>query len=213
MTDAAILLRRILETPEDDTLRLVYADCIQDDDPERAKLIRTQIELEAVDYPLDDDNWDKVLWAQDACRGLAPGEIGTAPFFKARFTSLRTVEVEYESDTGGRNPIVTVDRGFLSELDVPAEFFSDPARVEGVFRTHPIVHINLYDAVKNTNGRRYVARTVVGGDVFSRMKTDVRVQTATPTVVWGDWRTLHRAVSAACLAWGRELAGLTAVSE
>ncbi len=46
MTDAEALLARILAVPEDDTLRLVYADAIQDEgDESRAEFIRTQIDL------------------------------------------------------------------------------------------------------------------------------------------------------------------------
>lgn len=45
MTDRDALLRAILEQPEEDTVRLVYADAIQDDEPERAEFIRLQIRM------------------------------------------------------------------------------------------------------------------------------------------------------------------------
>ncbi len=46
MTDRDALYRAILDTPDDDTLRLVYADALEESgDPRRAAFVRTQIEL------------------------------------------------------------------------------------------------------------------------------------------------------------------------
>jgi uncharacterized protein (TIGR02996 family) len=46
MTDRDILYRAILDSPEDDTLRLVYADALEEGgDPQRAAFVREQVEL------------------------------------------------------------------------------------------------------------------------------------------------------------------------
>lgn len=45
MTDGAGLLAAILANPDDDAPRLIYADVIEESDPERAEFIRVQIEL------------------------------------------------------------------------------------------------------------------------------------------------------------------------
>lgn len=45
MNNQHMLLRAILEDPFDDTVRLVYADEIEDIDPDRAEFIRLQIQL------------------------------------------------------------------------------------------------------------------------------------------------------------------------
>lgn len=46
MTDRDALYRAILDTPDDDTLRLVYADALEESgDPQRAAFVRAQIEL------------------------------------------------------------------------------------------------------------------------------------------------------------------------
>lgn len=45
MTTADAILADILAHPEDDALRLIYADVIEDTQPERAEFIRVQVEL------------------------------------------------------------------------------------------------------------------------------------------------------------------------
>jgi uncharacterized protein (TIGR02996 family) len=46
MTDRDALYRAILDSPDDDTLRLVYADALEESgDPRRAAFVRTQVEL------------------------------------------------------------------------------------------------------------------------------------------------------------------------
>ncbi len=49
MTDRDILYRAILDSPDDDTLRLVYADALEEGgDPRRAAFVREQVELSRV---------------------------------------------------------------------------------------------------------------------------------------------------------------------
>jgi uncharacterized protein (TIGR02996 family) len=56
MTDRDILYRAVLDNPEDDTLRLVYADALEESgDPRRAAFVRGQVELSRV--PKYDPLW------------------------------------------------------------------------------------------------------------------------------------------------------------
>ncbi len=50
MNDEAALLAAIRANPDEDTPRLVYADCIQDAQPERAEFIRVQINWERMTH-------------------------------------------------------------------------------------------------------------------------------------------------------------------
>nr|WP_171470891.1 TIGR02996 domain-containing protein [Frigoriglobus tundricola] len=63
MTDRDALYRAILDNPEDDTLRLVYADALEESgDPQRADFIRTQVELSHL------PEYDP-LWVRARCQG------------------------------------------------------------------------------------------------------------------------------------------------
>src|SRR5262249_46319231 len=56
--DSIALLRALLETPEDDALRLVYADWLQENgQAERAEFIRVQCELARLKYPDKHYHW------------------------------------------------------------------------------------------------------------------------------------------------------------
>ena len=79
MTDRDILYRAVLDSPEDDTLRLVYADALEEGgDPRRAAFVRAQVELSRV--PTYDP-----LWVRRARTGSAP---------VARSATPRTFELE-----------------------------------------------------------------------------------------------------------------------
>jgi uncharacterized protein (TIGR02996 family) len=63
MTDYDILYRAVLAAPEDDTLRLVYADALEEGgDPRRAAFVREQVELSRV------PEYDP-LWVRARARG------------------------------------------------------------------------------------------------------------------------------------------------
>jgi uncharacterized protein (TIGR02996 family) len=107
MTDRDILYRAILDSPEDDTLRLVFADALEESgEPRRAEFVRAQVELSRVpEYdPLWvmarahghgrtlDPRWtlelelpEGINWARDPFRRGLPGAIQAdngAPFIK-----------------------------------------------------------------------------------------------------------------------------------
>jgi uncharacterized protein (TIGR02996 family) len=97
MTDRDILHRAVLDNPEDDTLRLVYADALEESgDPRQAAFVREQVELSRVpEYdplwvrarapgrrPAFDPSWitelklpDGIEWARDPFRRGLPGAI------------------------------------------------------------------------------------------------------------------------------------------
>lgn len=60
--DRAAFLRTIVADPEDDTVRLAFADWLdENDDPARAEFIRVQVELARIDHdhaPLSEDGYD-----------------------------------------------------------------------------------------------------------------------------------------------------------
>ena len=61
MSDEQALLRAIRAAPEDDTVRLVYADWLEENgQPERAEFIRLECELDAISGDRDDppEEWE-----------------------------------------------------------------------------------------------------------------------------------------------------------
>lgn len=99
MTDRDALYRAVLDNPDDDTLRLVYADAVEESgDPRRAAFVRTRVELGRVaEYDpfavkakyhdqkkkVDGARWitelpplpDGISWARDPFRRGLPGAI------------------------------------------------------------------------------------------------------------------------------------------
>lgn len=94
MTDRDALYRAILDAPDDDTLRLVYADALEEGgEPQRAAFVRTQIELSrlpeydprAVQIRYHERHFDSrwtelelppgLDWAREAFRRGLPGAI------------------------------------------------------------------------------------------------------------------------------------------
>jgi uncharacterized protein (TIGR02996 family) len=120
MNDDAAFIQGILDNPEDDALRLVYADWLEDHDQSaRAELIRVQIELagmekEAPDRARLDARQEKLLEAH--------GREWAGPF--PRLVN----EWEFE-------------RGFISEIVVQVRGFLKHA--ETLFRLAPIRTVRL----------------------------------------------------------------------
>jgi uncharacterized protein (TIGR02996 family) len=131
MTDRDILYRAVLETPEDDTLRLVYADALEEGgEPQRAAFVRAQVELSrAPEYdPLwvearargtgrtFDPRWvldlglpDGLDWARDPFRRGLPGAV------QARDG---TAFVAHAADLFARFPVEALELALLRVADV-----------------------------------------------------------------------------------------------
>jgi uncharacterized protein (TIGR02996 family) len=71
MTEANALLRAIVETPDDDGVRLVHADWLEDHgQPERAEFIRVQVELEPHRFDIDRPRVRQLLTREEELRRL-----------------------------------------------------------------------------------------------------------------------------------------------
>lgn len=114
MTDETALLAAVLDRPEDDTPRLVYADWLDDHDrPERAAFIRVQCDA-ASGKPFEIMRLWELLhhsaeWFPDVCRAFR--------FDTRNWGVMSDGSIHYESKhTDGE---FFVCRGFVDELRVP----------------------------------------------------------------------------------------------
>ncbi len=138
MTDREALYRAILENPDDDTLRLIYADALEEEgDSRRAAFIRTQVQLSGV--PEYDPAWvrirfhdrDKmpgtwvrelpglpegVQWAPDPFRRGFPANV------RANFASVFVAQAE---ELFERFPVEAVELG-EGQLSASQGFASRP---------------------------------------------------------------------------------------
>src|SRR5688572_19054059 len=121
MTHDAGFLRAILENPDDDTPRLIYADWLDDNgDPTRAEFIRLQCDLARLDET-------------DPRRGAL---------------EARCRELEYDHREGWRGEAATFgrghtfERGFIEriEFDKYTEFLNAAPRLFGLA---PIRHVTI----------------------------------------------------------------------
>src|SRR5262245_41972442 len=112
------LLRDVLDHPDDDGVRLIYADWLEDNgEPDRAEFIRLQIELARMD-----------------------GEAPRRPTLVARERALlRAHQAEWTRGLKGIVTGFTFERGVVAWVDLPARRFLerggqlfDLAPVEGV---------------------------------------------------------------------------------
>ena len=139
MTDREKFANDIVNNPADDTVRLVYADWLDEHgEPERAEFIRVQIARSKVDRktrPEDDFTIDQHYDARDILGGPVarnrwwPSHVGTSPYFKVRAVHLDVCEVEYESqDTSNywMNRTIRFRRGFVHQVCVYARDLADP---------------------------------------------------------------------------------------
>jgi uncharacterized protein (TIGR02996 family) len=116
---AIAFLADIVEHPEDDAPRLVYADWLEDNgDPDRAEFIRVQVEGE----PLPEG--DPVKWERET----------RAAELLARRRKAWTRELPEWAQKG------EFRRGFLEEVETSVSEFVEGAEV---FARHPLVHVRL----------------------------------------------------------------------
>src|SRR5262249_51929355 len=119
-------LQAIIEAPEDDTPRLVYADWLDDHgEPERAEFIRTQIELARLP---EDDPRRLPLEGQEADLLQDHSEEWLGPF-------AHLVDLTFEDQNLFR-------RGFLEDVAVEYPTLLDHA--DELFRLSPVRRIFLH---------------------------------------------------------------------
>jgi uncharacterized protein (TIGR02996 family) len=116
-------LQAILEAPEDDAPRLVYADWLEENgDPERAEFIRVQIRFSSLGP--DDPAWarlqarEQALWKAHAEEWLAPLPRATREW-------------------------VVFERGFPGRVSCP--FHELPGLDEGLWKVAPVTGLRLHD--------------------------------------------------------------------
>lgn len=119
MSDHEAFLRGILANPEDDSLRLVYADWLEERGDPRAEFIRVQCELAKL--PADDPKWDALE--------------------QREWDLLRRHETAWTADL---KSIVTdweFQRGFVDTISLGGRAFVDHA--DKLFQRAPIRHVTL----------------------------------------------------------------------
>src|SRR5436190_6940350 len=121
-------LSDIIENPDDDTPRLVFADWLEENgDPERAGFIRVQVELEK----LPEGDPRRELLERDE-RDLLQGH-GTA-WVRGILPMLLREEAVRVHDRG--RPMWRFHRGFIEEVALDADTF--PAHAQALFARWPV---------------------------------------------------------------------------
>jgi uncharacterized protein (TIGR02996 family) len=140
MSDGPALLEAIQREPDDDTLRLVYSDWLEENgDPERAEFIRVQIEAERhltglpehtrlTDRAVELLSKNASAWANSYEPAIAAGAVLSVQ--KPKYPVKRGISLQNDQkvEYQGRRPshsIVWFHRGFVDQIDLtPEEFFS-----------------------------------------------------------------------------------------
>ncbi len=129
MTEHDTFIRQICERPDDDTVRLVYADYLDEhDEPERAEFIRGQIEM-ARDWP------KHVLTKGCRCKSCK------------RFRRLDTLARPRIKEWAGPvfAPCVQIRwyRGFIETIEIPEDSLILKGIAESIFAAHPITMVSF----------------------------------------------------------------------
>lgn len=209
MSDGEALLRTILERPDEDTARLVYADWLQEHGQgERAWLIRFQC-----------DHANRYI--HDGTDEFPLIEKRAADWFHLReLTGRKYNRIShhyYAADWGwpllriapprlrGDWYELSIRRGFVYEISLPSAAFVRHA--ETLFASHPIEHVVLSDAAPlHFSGSYWWTPETPGGRISyevveSIIRDGARLSTSQAAHAW---------LSARCVAYGRSLAGLSA---
>lgn len=206
MSERDAFIRRICENPAEDAVRLVFADWLQENgEGERAEFIRDQIEWRAGSRDLDllNDNWER--WFPDCTRHDEKG-----------FRRLQNYAGALAVPLLNGNTVL-FSRGFVS-----AVWFSRTRSYlhhaeGGYWRQQPVTSVRLIDRTPSNNfGGRTRFKWYWAGDSAGlqaegyAIPFDVYVRLA-PGERHNGWATAEiaaEALSAACVAYGREQAGL-----
>lgn len=238
MSERESFIRAIVENPEDNTVRLVFADWLQENgESERAEFIRDGV---AVCYPecLAPDHdmggswqgWDGIV---DIIAQYPPQERDHCPLCRAidnqrnsrcrrRIAEEIGAIVDMPVDWSGRKDPgsnycgVRCRAGFAHTISLPcAEFLK---HAEAIFRAHPVTSVRLTDL--QTQRRRYWDGSSImeppfdeniPGELFQlmcEMFPEKRDSVGDSVVEFKDDVEAHDALSDVAVAYGRKLAGL-----
>ena len=211
------LLRAILEDPFDDDRRLVYADWLEEaGDNERAEFIRVQIYLAKLTGTVLRDRAEQKKYSLSVRR---ENELlnGPSPIFWGNDIPLPTSPRNDCKDWGA-----TWRRGFISGIKTKCAWFMDHA--EEFFRNQPIIEVKLTDKMPSPSQLTDNYRTpfvweergdldpalphVLPTPLFQAMKEIAGAGTFTVRLMSHNEPDAYAYLSAACVHYGRQLAGL-----
>lgn len=140
MTNGEALRRAVLADPEDDTVRLAYADYLQEQgEGEQARLIRCQVKRGT--------GCNSVPWDMPRLRvrrWFAPWWTNRSIWsFHNPQWDLIVSRVRSLSEQGSMSNCFFVRRGFMDEIRLPLAAFMGHA--EAIFRSHPVTRVVLTD--------------------------------------------------------------------
>lgn len=226
MTEREAFIRQICERPDDDTVRLVFADWLQENgEPERAEFIRDQIEWRfgSSDFDLLDANWD--VWFPDVTRHDENG-----------FRRLQNYGGGLAAPLLSGNTVI-FSRGFVSAVRFSATVSYMKHANEGYWRQQPITEVRLVDKTpwfnhdKTHHGwwsESALANPLTHPDVMPlplmiHMASDpdrfdhgignrFTMENLVGCIMWNHRNPALAAASRACVAHGRALANLPPLS-
>jgi uncharacterized protein (TIGR02996 family) len=117
-------LQAILDDPDDDALRLVYADWLEEQGDPRAEFIRAQCELEQAEHRRD--------WENPRRRQLTAWELEL----------IRTHKEDWFGPVRKRFSYWESHRGFLDEVHCGEDVFFEVA--DALFAAQPVRHLRLF---------------------------------------------------------------------
>jgi uncharacterized protein (TIGR02996 family) len=210
MSERDAMLRAVLLDPDDDTVRLAFADwCDENGEPERGHFIRTQVNRAAgrpARWPLPrirPRTWFNPWWPGRSCWKVYN------PSWDLLVAKIRTASEPGVGDS------LRVTRGFVSAITCTQSDFL--AHAAAVFAAHPVERVTLsgtvptrVDAFPETGQWTFFV-----GDAGVEGGSRYHITNALwhhMSKSWYDTAELAlAALSEACVAHGRELAGLPAL--
>lgn len=216
------LLRAVLEDPTDDGVRLVYADWLEENgEPERAEFIRLQLRVAAPWSSTSGECWQCHCARTEGQRTNGPCRC--EPAWRELRRRLGLLVVNRGLEGGWPMPVPSVcnrymlSRGFAGEIFCTWDVFDEHAAE--LFSAHPVVSVRLtdrepYESPGRTKRRwwwlRSLGRAVWAGSelaapVFRKLPS---LRPGVTAVDYTSWDKALEALSHACVALGRERAGL-----
>jgi uncharacterized protein (TIGR02996 family) len=204
VTEQETFVRAICEQPEDNVSRMVYADWLEDHgDPDRAEFIRDQIEWRpgSRDIDLLDANWDR--WFPTVARHDERG-------FTRQTSGYGGLVVPLLSGN-----TVIFSRGFICEVRFSTAHSFRKHADDGYWGHQPVTAVTLCDKEPDNYpeaGTRH--RWWLGGHTRAYLLDSDLYSLAVMTVNKGERyfatrADALRALSVACVLFGRERAGLS----
>ncbi len=225
MTDGEILHRGILERPADDTVRLVYADWLEENGQgERAELALRQFAGE--------DVWSVVF---GLCFGGAKPFAQLMPsehYHSVSVSGGAPARLNYDSKVDSHRVTLVLERGFVSRIELPcAVFLTHAAELFGRFPLETVVLTDREASEWTSSGELHgmyfwydrgdMAHERHAHHIPREMcpmreglrSTPPQTQTRLTAVFFPTADEANAALSRACVLYARRLAGLAPLPE